>query len=95
MLSPNTAVSNRTSSAKPKAKGLKQTERGNEDTLFSEVIFAIRDSGMTTNAICSKSGVTGQTLKNWLDGTTRRPQLPTIRIVLKVLGYELKLVRVH
>ena len=38
-------------------------------------------------SLANKSGVSRSTLRNWFSGKTMRPQLPTVKVVLKGLGY--------
>ncbi len=40
-----------------------------------------------------ESGVTDQTIYNWLQNKTRKPRLDTITKVAKVVGYKLTLVK--
>jgi len=44
-------------------------------------------SGHTLASLANKSGVSRSTLRNWFSGKTMRPQLPTVKVVLKGLGY--------
>lgn len=44
-------------------------------------------SGHTLASLANKSGVSRSTLRNWFSGKTMRPQLPTVKAVLKGLGY--------
>jgi len=44
-------------------------------------------SGHTMASLANKSGVSRSTLRNWFSGKTMRPQLPTVKVVLKGLGY--------
>lgn len=44
---------------------------------------------MTDAAISRKSGVTTGTLNRWRYENVRRPQWPTIRAILRAIGYEL------
>lgn len=53
----------------------------------------VNSSKMALTAICNKSGVVRGTIKNWETGKTRKPQIPTMNAVLKVLDYELGIVR--
>jgi len=55
-------------------------------------VMLMNNSKMTLTAICNKSGVSRTCLINWENGHTKRPQVPTINAVLKVLGYQLDIV---
>ena len=58
-----------------------------KDPIIDEVRTAIQDSGVSYKYIEDKSGVTDQTLRNWFDGRTRRPQACTVRAVLNCLPH--------
>jgi hypothetical protein len=56
-------------------------------------VMLINSSKMTLSAVCNKSGVSRTCILRWVDGHTKRPQVPTLNAVLKVFGYELDVVK--
>lgn len=60
-----------------------------KDPMIDQVRTIITDSTMTYKAIAEASGVTENTIRNWLDGATKRPQAATFNAVLRVCGYKL------
>jgi len=65
-----------------------------KDPMIDQVRTVIADSQMTYKAISEASGVTSTTLRNWLDGSTRKPQAATFNAVLRACGYKLSIVRI-
>lgn len=62
------------------------------DPTLQQLILIIKHSSLSITAIAEKSGVSAQCIHNWLAGRTRRPQALTMKFVLRILGYELKIV---
>jgi len=62
---------------------------------FEIVKAKILSSPMKVTAIANKSGVSRQTIENWLSGHTRKPQLSTIEMVLRILGYRIEVTRLQ
>jgi transcriptional regulator with XRE-family HTH domain len=60
-----------------------------KDPMIDQVRTIILDSHDTYKAIAEASGVTENTIRNWLDGATRKPQAATFNAVLRALGYKL------
>ena len=60
-----------------------------KDPMIDQVRTIIMDSTMTYKAIAEASGVTENTIRNWLDGATKRPQAATFNAVLRACGYKL------
>ena len=60
-----------------------------KDPIIDEVRTMIQNSGANYKWIEEHSGVTWQTLRNWFDGKTRKPQAATINAVARALGYKL------
>jgi transcriptional regulator with XRE-family HTH domain len=60
-----------------------------KDPLIDEIRTVYEASGWSYKQVEEHSGVTAQTLRNWLDGETRRPQAATANAVLRSLGYKL------
>jgi transcriptional regulator with XRE-family HTH domain len=63
------------------------------DPAIEEILAIIRKEKAALQYIEDKSGVTTQTLRNWRNGVTRRPQVPTVRAVAKSLGYDFRFVK--
>jgi hypothetical protein len=60
-----------------------------KDPMIDQVRTIIADSHMTYTAIHDASNVSVQTIRGWLDGTTRKPQAATFNAVLRACGYKL------
>lgn len=65
-----------------------------KDPLLIQVINLIEESGYSIAYISEKSGVSGTTIRNWIGGKTMRPQNVTMDFVLRVIGYERRLVKI-
>jgi transcriptional regulator with XRE-family HTH domain len=63
-----------------------------KDPIIDEVRGVFDASGATYKSIEEDSGVTYQTMRNWFEGKTRRPQAATINAVLRALGKKLGIV---
>jgi hypothetical protein len=57
------------------------------DPVLDEVCRLITDSGLSSQTIAMRSGVSAQTINSWLGGRTKRPQNLTVDHVLLALGY--------
>jgi transcriptional regulator with XRE-family HTH domain len=57
--------------------------------MIDQVRTIVQDSQMTYKAISEASGVNKNTIRNWLDGNTRKPQAATFNAVLRTCGYKL------
>ena len=60
-----------------------------KDPMIDQVRTIIIDSHDTYKQIAEASGVNEGTIRNWLDGATRKPQAATFNAVLRALGYKL------
>jgi transcriptional regulator with XRE-family HTH domain len=60
-----------------------------KDPMIDQVRTIILDSHNTYKQIAESSGVAEGTIRNWLDGATRKPQAATFNAVLRALGYKL------
>ena len=60
-----------------------------KDPMIDQVRTIILDSHDTYKQIAEASGVTEGTIRNWLDGATKKPQAATFNAVLRALGYKL------
>ena len=60
-----------------------------KDPMIDQVRTVIADSHMMYKDIAEASGVTPHTIRNWLDGSTRKPQAATFNAVLRACGYKL------
>jgi hypothetical protein len=64
-----------------------------KDPMIDQVRTVILDSHDTYKAIAEASGVAENTIRNWLDGATKKPQAATFNAVLRTCGYKLSIVR--
>jgi transcriptional regulator with XRE-family HTH domain len=62
-----------------------------KDPMIDQVRTIVQDSQMTYKAISEASSVNKNTIRNWLDGNTRKPQAATFNAVLRALGYKLSI----
>jgi transcriptional regulator with XRE-family HTH domain len=60
-----------------------------KDPMIDQVRTIILDSTMTYKTLADASGVAEGTIRNWLDGATRKPQAATFNAVLRACGYKL------
>jgi hypothetical protein len=63
-----------------------------KDPIIDEVRTLFAQSGATYRWVEEHSGVTQQTLRNWFDGETKRPQAASINAVLRSIGFKLGVV---
>jgi DNA-binding phage protein len=63
-----------------------------KDPIIDKVRTLITQLNVTLAYVGNKSGVTTQTMRNWFDGQTCRPQFATVNAVARALGHELVLV---
>jgi len=63
-----------------------------KDPMIDQVRTVIMDTHMTYKAISGASGVTENTIRNWLDGAVKRPQAATFNAVLRACGYKLSII---
>lgn len=61
-----------------------------KDPVIDLVRTAIQREKVSYEAIERDSGVTTQTLRNWFNGRTKRPQYATVAAVFKAMGYQPK-----
>lgn len=77
----------------PAPKGRLNLNRSYNFVDKAEIIDKLRtamdDAGMTISLASNKSGVTRTTMKRWFDGKTKRPQVPTLNAVGKLVGLKL------
>lgn len=66
-----------------------------KDPIIDEIREIVKRDKWTYTEISEKTRVSTQTLYNWFDGTTRRPQHATIKAVVRGLGYDYRLVKVN
>jgi hypothetical protein len=62
-----------------------------KDPMIDQVRTVILDTHQTYRQISENSGVAENTLKNWLDGSTRKPQAASFNAVLRACGYKLSI----
>jgi hypothetical protein len=63
------------------------------DPMMLQINMLVKNSKMTPTAICNKSGISKTCLRNWMKLKTRRPQGVTMKFVLRVLGYDIRIVQ--
>lgn len=85
---------------------LRDRDRGyrwlqSEHSLLHQVRIAINDSNLSTQAIWKRTyDATGETLdektiNNLMNGKTKKPQLRTVELIMRGLGYHLHWIRYH
>ena len=62
-----------------------------KDPIIDQVRTIVQGTTMTRKEIAEMSGVTAHTIRNWLDGDTKKPQAATLNAVLRALGYKLSI----
>lgn len=65
------------------------------DPMLDDLVELLRADNRSTFAKANVSGLSPSTLKNWENGKVRRPQGVSMQMAYKMLGYELKPVRVN
>lgn len=60
-----------------------------KDPVIDEVRTIIQDEGVSLKYVELRSGVTTNTLRNWLSGPTLRPQYATVAAVARALDYDI------
>jgi predicted transcriptional regulator len=60
-----------------------------KDPMIDQVRTVVQESLMTYKAISDASGVSAVTIRNWLDGATKKPQAATVNAVLRTCGHKL------
>lgn len=68
--------------------------------IMKAVVDIINASKMHSEDIAAKvvrngDKVSGQTIRNWVDGSVQNPHLLKVNVVLKALGYRIEFVSVH
>jgi len=63
------------------------------DPAMLETVQLMRESNKTIGVISNRCGVSKTCLRNWQRGKTKRPQITTLRFVLRALGYKLSIAR--
>jgi DNA-binding phage protein len=70
-----------------------------KDPIIDEIRTVFEDSGANYKWVSEASNVNANTLSNWFNGKTKKPQAATVNAVLRALGYKLSIVpfgeRVH
>lgn len=65
-----------------------------KDPVIDELRSMIAEEGLSYKQIHEVSGVSKTTLYNWFSGDTRRPQHASVMAVVRMAGYDYKLVKV-
>lgn len=60
------------------------------EPLMLQFNMLAQTTGMRPGVIAQKTGITTQTLRNWMLRKTKRPNSSTLRLAYKALGYTLK-----
>lgn len=60
------------------------------EPLMLQFNMLMQTSGTRPGVIAKQTGITTQTLRNWLLRKTKRPNSSTLRTAYKALGYTLK-----
>lgn len=63
-----------------------------KDPVIDKLRTIVQDSGETYKAVAERSGVSANTLTNWFNGATKRPQFASTMAVARALGYDLQFV---
>ena len=79
--------------AKKKFAGYATYNFVDKDPVIDELRTIVSDEKASYADIHATSGVSVNTLYNWFNGGTRRPQHATIMAVARALGYDYKLVK--
>jgi hypothetical protein len=65
-----------------------------KDPIIDQMRTLIEDAGVSWLFIERHSGVSRSCLRAWFKGKTRRPQHPTVKAVLRSIGYDYQIVKV-
>lgn len=60
------------------------------EPLMLQFVMMLRASGYSDSYVATKTGITPQTLRNWRNHKTRRPNSSTLRFAGKAIGKTLK-----
>jgi len=63
------------------------------DPVLEEVIRIINTRNVSLTHLAERSGVSVSTLRNWINGKTRRPQRLTMEFAIRPMGYEMTIQR--
>lgn len=64
-----------------------------KDPIIDQLRTAIQEEGMSYPEVAEVSGVTVQTLYNWFNGDTKKPQHATVMCVVRGIGRDMIIVR--
>jgi transcriptional regulator with XRE-family HTH domain len=64
-----------------------------KDPIIDYIRTIVQNGDLTMREISDSSGVNVNTISNWLYGKTKRPQAASINAVLRVLQYQLSIVK--
>jgi transcriptional regulator with XRE-family HTH domain len=64
-----------------------------KDPIIDYIRTIIQDGDLSMREITESSGVSSNTINNWLYGNTKRPQAASINAVLRVLQYQLSIAK--
>lgn len=60
---------------------------------IKDIKILCAEDGRSVQALAERAGVSPSTLRNWFSGKTMRPQLPTVKAVLKAIGYNVVIMK--
>jgi len=63
--------------------------KGDKDPVIDRIHTMMEDEGVDYTKTAELSGVSYSTVRNWIEGDTKRPQYATIAAVAGALGYEM------
>lgn len=63
------------------------------EPLMLQFNMLAQTTGIRPGVIAQKTGITTQTLRNWMLRKTKRPNSSTLRMAYKALGYSLRAVK--
>lgn len=69
-------------------------QRPDVDPMLGPLVERLRRDGRSNFAKANVSGLSPSTLKNWENGKVRRPQSVSVQMAYRMLGYELRPVKV-
>jgi transcriptional regulator with XRE-family HTH domain len=64
-----------------------------KDPIIDYIRTIIQDGDLSMKEITESSGVSQNTIHNWLYGATKRPQAASLNAVLRVLQYQLSIAK--
>lgn len=69
-------------------------EKPNIDPMLDDIVLLLQKDNRSTYAKANVSGLSSSTLNNWVKGRVRHPQSVSLQMAYRMLGYELRRVRI-